>query len=145
MRHLPVRELLPAVEVSGQTVGAGTITGKGVDLLGWDSVAFIAEVAACVGSGTLDMYVEESENSNFTGAVNVTNAAIVQVAGANAANTVHVLELGQLENRYVRVKAVVAVNNVNFAVLSVRGRHQGRGPASWGTYDTYLSFIGENN
>ena len=120
-----------AQEIPPQS-GSSNVSGGGADMQGWDGVRFVASIGVITGAGTFDGYVTHSANSNFSGEVNVsgqylgatTNAVLTQVTNTNQ-NTVSIIDIFRPTNRYVRFKAVPAVNTVAFAVNSLRYRRNG--------------------
>lgn len=122
-------EVIPGTNISAAAQGIG------VDMKGWDTVTFVAQIAAMTGSATFDMRVVGSANSNFNNGTNtngtdITNAAIVQVPAAAGVNIACAITVVRPTNRYVKVIATPATNNVNFAVMSILSRGQSRLPFS---------------
>lgn len=134
-----LRNVLRAVEVGPSSPGAGG-NGAGADMQasgGWDGIIFECTIGVIGNGGTFDLRVVESANSNFSGAVNVTNAAIVQVPNTTA-NVMVSIDVFRPTNRYVRVVATPATNNANISVSSVRYRGTGRSPVALPTNHQYV-------
>jgi len=132
-----LRGTLVAVDAIPQLNQASAVQGIGVDMQGWDTVAFVAAVAAQGNGGALDIRVVGSANANFSGNVNITGAAIVQAPNTDGANLTYVVEVVRPLNRYVKA-IYTPTNNANFAAVSVRSRGQGRGPAALATNTQYV-------
>ena len=132
--HQRLESLLQSVEVQPVSL-SGAVNGAGVDMAGWDGVAFVAQVGVVTGAGTFDLRVVESANANFSGAVNISGASITQVT---TSNTTHTIDVWRPTNRYLRVVATQAVNTVLAAVLAFRYRGQSRLPASTPTNFQYV-------
>lgn len=111
-------------EIPPQSSGAATVNGAGVDMDGWDGVAYYYEVGAITGAGTLDGYAQNSATSVSANMVNIASAALAQVTNATP-NTVQVLDVYRPSLRYMRAVAVVAVNTVVFGVSAIRYRRTG--------------------
>lgn len=135
--HSALEDSLLGVEINPSSPGAAT-NGAGVDMAGWDGVAFVCAIGVIGNGGTFDLRVVESANANFSGAVNVTNAAITQVTNG-VANVCVTVDVYRPTNRYVRVVATPATNNANVGVVSVRYRGQSRLPASLPTNAQYVT------
>jgi len=132
-----LRGAISTVELPGAERAAAAVNGAGVDMAGWDGVAFQAALGAFTGAGTFDMRVVESENSNFSGAVNVSGAAIVQQANTGP-NVIVTIDVYRPTNRYVRAVGTVAVNNVVYGVTAIRYRAQGRTPVDLPNNSQYV-------
>lgn len=132
---------LATVEINPSSPGAGT-NGTGVDMQGWDRVVFHCAVGVIGNGGTLDLRVVGSANSNFSGAVNITNAAVVQLPNTQP-NVVVSIDVYRPTNRYVRVVATPATNNANISVIAVRYRGAGNLPPTQPTNYQYVS-VAEN-
>lgn len=141
------RNSISTMEVPGSSPGAG-VNGIGVDMQangGWDGVEFEMVVGVIGNGGTLDMRVVESANSNFSGAVNITDkdnssvsAAITQIANT-VANVVVGIDVFRPTNRYLRAVVTPATNNANVAVIAHRYRNQGRSPIDLPSNGQYVS------
>jgi hypothetical protein len=107
--------------VSGNVPNAGsaaTITGSGIDRLGYESAQL--HVASGTASGspdaqTVDAYVQESsDNSSFT---NISGAAITQITADSTQESVDI-DLRAVK-RYLKVVTVVAFTNGSSPKLPV--------------------------
>lgn len=90
---------------------AGTVNGTGVDTNGYNEATIIVTEGVHDADTTLDVHVEESDdNSTF---VDITGAAIVQLAAAPASPPMIGVRLGGPANRkrYIRAVGVVAGTN----------------------------------
>lgn len=140
--HAGRGDAVTTVEVQPGDYAAGNTNGIGVDMSGFDGVVFDAIIGGITGAGVYDMRVVESENANFSGAVNIANAAIVQVTNA-APNTIHSIDVFRAtNNRYLRVVSSPATNNVEVTVIARRYRAQGRTPYELPTGSTYVEVSG---
>lgn len=147
MRHQTLKNALVSVDAIAQLNIATAVQGIGVDMLGWDSVAFIAAVNAQGTGGTFDMRVVGSANANFnngtnTNGTNIAGAAITQVAAVATANNTYVVEVHRPTNRYVKA-IYVCGNNANFSAIAIRSRGQTRLPAALATNNQYVG-VSEN-
>jgi hypothetical protein len=132
-----MREMASSVEVVPSSPGAGG-NGAGVDMQGWDGVAFQCIIGVVGNGGTYDLRVVESANSNFSGAVNVANAEITQVLNTSP-NVLVTIDVYRPTNRYLRVVSTPATNNANVAVIAHRYRGTGRTPAGLPTNHQYVA------
>jgi hypothetical protein len=140
--HNPLRNLKRGVEIAGVTASSAA-NGNGVDMLGWDGVEFDVNIGAMVATATFDLRVVGSANSNFSGAVNITNANIVQTLAADGNNRVVSVAVHRPTNRYLRVVATPATANVTYAVTSYLYRGQGRLPVTVPTNHQFVA-VAEN-
>jgi hypothetical protein len=141
--HNPIRNMIRSVEVAPNQYGTGSTNGNGVDMLGWDGVEFEAILGGLVATATFDLRVLGSANSNFSGAVNITNAAIVQSLAADGNNRVVSVAVHRPTNRYIRVNATVGTANVFYGVSAYRYRGQSRLPATLPTNHQFVA-VAEN-
>ncbi|MGD9889696.1 MAG: hypothetical protein AB7R89_25765 [Dehalococcoidia bacterium] len=125
--HSALETALLDMEIQAKLYGAGSTNGAGVDMQGWDGVAFIASIGAIEDGGTYDLRVVQDSLANFASVTNVTNAAITQVPNTTP-NVIVVIDVFRPAERYVRVNSTVATNNVTVSVTSVRYRGQSRLP-----------------
>lgn len=109
---LVTQEIVPQVASSAQT-------GTGVNMSGWDNVDFHISLGTFTGSAVCDARVVGSANANFSGAVNITNAALTQIASASA-NNAFVISVRRPTNTYLRCVVTPAVNNVALSVTAIR-------------------------
>lgn len=132
-----MKTMISTVEINSKDGAAASSNGTGVDMQGWDGVIFQAVIGTIGNGGTFDMRVLESANANFSGAVNISGAALTQVPNTQP-NTVYSIDVFRPTNRYVRVNATVATNNVNYGVIAHRYRHVGRAPVTLPTNAQYV-------
>lgn len=114
---LSSQELAPQ---NASSVQAGT----GVNMTGYDGVQFQINLGAFIGSAVCDARVMASANANFSGQINIVNAAIVQVAAANASN-LFIIDVFRPTNLYVRCVVTPATNNVLLSVTANRYKRNG--------------------
>lgn len=99
-------------------------SGAGVNMVGWDGVRFTVNLGQFIGSAVCDARVVGSANANFSGQVNVTNAAITQAVAANA-NNVWTIDVLRPTNLYLRCLVTPAANNVLISVTADRYKRGG--------------------
>lgn len=124
----PAEKMAFSLELSPQSIAASTAAnGNGVDMQGWDGVLFVLALGAI--DGTQDMKAQSDDNSGFSSAVDITNAAITQVT-ATGDDKVYLLDVWRPTERYVRAVVTNGAGAVaDFqAVIAVRYRLTGRGP-----------------
>lgn len=126
--------VLTTIELPAQS--ASTVqTGAGVNMVGWDGVRFVINLGAFTGSAVADARVVGSANANFSGAVNISGAALTQVAAANNAN-VFVIDVFRPTNLYLRCLVTPAVNTILLAVTADRYKRGGVLPPTQGAIQT---------
>ena len=104
--------------VPAQSMGSGAVNGAVIDTQGWAGVAFIVEVGAITGAGTLDARITEDTAVGMGSATNVTNATLTQVAAASN-NNVAIIDYRLPAKRYVRVILTQAANTVLASATAV--------------------------
>jgi hypothetical protein len=117
-----------SLDIKPQSIGASAgVDGAGVDMKGWDGVLFI--LALGVIDGTQDMKAQGDDNSSFTSATDITDAAITQVAGTGD-NKAYLLDVWRPTERYIRSRVDNGAGAVaDFqAVIAMRYRATGRLP-----------------
>lgn len=115
----------PATNVPAQSMTGGTaVNGSAVDMQGWDGAAFIINIGAITGAGTLDARITRDDNSGFNSPTNVTGAALTQVTNANP-NSVAVIDVFQPSERYLRAVLTQGANTVIAGATVVRYRRNG--------------------
>lgn len=117
-------DILVAQEIPPQSITGGAVNGTGVDTAGWEDVTFHIQIGVITGAGTLAAVIQEDTASNFSGAVNVANAALVNITNTTP-NNVMVLGIIRPTKRYVRCVVTQAVNTVIASVTSIRSRRTG--------------------
>ncbi len=142
MRHQLLKNTLISVDAIAQTNQASAVQGIGVDMAGWDTVAFIATINAQGNGGAFDMRLVGSANANFSGNVNISGAAITQVANTSGGNVTVTIEVHRPTNRYVKA-IYTPTNNANFAAVAIRSRGQARQPVTLTTNHQYVA-VSEN-
>lgn len=141
--HNEMRNLLRASEIQPNQYAAAALNGVGVDMAGWDGVEFDALIGGMAASSTFDMRVLGSANANFSGAVNITGAAIVQTIAADGNNRVVSVAVHRPTNRYVRTNSTVAAANVFYGITSYRYRGASRLPPTTPTNHQFVA-VAEN-
>ncbi len=142
MRHQNLRNALVTADAIAQLNQASAVQGIGVDMQGWDSVAFSAQINAQGNGGAFDMRVVGSANANFSGNVNISGAAITQVLNTSGGNVCATVEVHRPTNRYVKA-IYTPTNNANFSAVAIRTRGAGRQPPSLPTNHQYVG-VSEN-
>jgi hypothetical protein len=123
--HLALSDqTLATQEIAPASASSGAKNGAGVDMQGWEGVAFHISIGAITGAGVADARVTEDDNSGFNSQTNITNAALTQIPAANA-NTLHIIDVYRPSQRYVRCVLTPADNTVVYAVTAVRYRRAG--------------------
>jgi hypothetical protein len=121
MAHLSLLDnVLASQDIADQTASANT-NGTALDMQGWDGVCFLFNIGAMASGATFDARIVSSANSNMSGATNIANAAITQVA--NTGNTTLVaIDIWRPSDRYLRSATQPATANVTFGSVAVRYR-----------------------
>lgn len=99
-------------------------SGTGVNMTGWDGVRFEIALGVFTGAAVCDARVVGSANANFSGQVNVANAALTQVTSASA-NNIFTIDVLRPTNLYVRCLVTPATNNVLIAANASRYKRSG--------------------
>lgn len=127
--------------------GVSTLT-TGVDMAGYDRVAFDIIIGTAVSGAVFDARLIESNESNLGNAVNLHPAnnssaliAITQAtASANMNNTVRTLEVYRPSRRYVGVTFTTATQNITtLSCVSRKWRGTGKSPATVTTDHEYVA------
>lgn len=121
--HSGLTDLVLAQQEIAPANLAANANGTTLDMSGWDAVEFEFNIGVMASGVTFDAYVQSSANSNFSGPVNITNAALTQVANAGNAN-LYVLDVYRPSARYVRVSTIPGAG-VFCGVVSRRYRANG--------------------
>jgi hypothetical protein len=111
------------------TTGTTNTNGAAIDMSGWDGCLYVFNIGAITSTGTFDARIVQSANSNMSGATNITNAAITQVAASGNTNSV-MIDVWRPTSRYIRSAAVPATANVSFASIAIRYRASGTLPVT---------------
>jgi hypothetical protein len=117
-------------EIAPANLSSNTNTST-IDMQGWDGVEFEFAIGVMASGVTFDAYVQSSANSNFSGATNIANAALTQVANTSNA-TLQILDVYRPTNRYVRCSTVPGAG-VFTSVVSRRYHRNGILPPSQAT------------
>lgn len=126
--HLSLSDqTLATQELGPASASSGAKNGAGVDMQGWEGVAFYINIGAITGAGVIDARVEEDDNSGFNTPANITDAALTQVANAN---TIQIIDVYRPTSRYVRLVATPAANTVLYTAMAIRYRRAGLLPAT---------------
>jgi hypothetical protein len=146
--HTVVRsERVPTLLDKDTASGLSTIT-TGVDMQGYDRVAFDLAIGTAVSGAVFDAWLVESNESNLGNATNIGRAnnssvliAITQAtASANMNNTVRTLEVYRPAKRYVGVTCKTATQNITtLSVISRKWRGTGVTPATVTTDHQYVA------
>ncbi len=115
--------VLTTVDLAGRSASA-VANGTALDMKGWDGVRFVVSLGTFGVNSTFDGLVQASIDSAFTAPINVTNAALVQIAAANA-NCVAIIDVFRPTQRYVRFQATPAVNAIVYSVVADQYRRNG--------------------
>lgn len=115
----PAHEMLITQHIAPQSITTGAINGTVVDMAGWMGCAFVIDIGAITGVGTLDARVVRDDNSGINSATNVANAALVQVAAAGN-NNVAVIDVRNPSERYLRLTLTQATNTVIAGATAIR-------------------------
>lgn len=127
---------------------SGIATSGGVDMVGFDRVAFDIQIGTAVSGATFDAWLVESNESNLGNATNIMQAAnssaqiaITQAtASANMNNTVRTLEVYRPAKRYVGVRLKTGTQNITLVSAMARQyRGTGKTPATVTTDHEYVS------
>src|SRR5438874_2233158 len=98
--HGGLQNMILQGEEIAPAVGSANVAGAGVDMAGWDGVAFYISIGVITGSGTYTAYTQTalSGDSTFTTPTNVTD--VVSSAndsklptGLTAPNVIDILEV----------------------------------------------------
>lgn len=140
-------ERAPALLDKDTASGLATIA-TGVDMQGYDRVAFDIAIGTAVSGAVFDAWLVESNESNLGNATNVMKAAnsSVQIAitqataSANMNNTVRTLEVFRPRKRYVGITLKTATQNITLvSVISRKWRGSGVTPATVTTDHQYVA------
>lgn len=121
--HLSMADsVLIAQDIAPANLTSNT-NGATLDMQGWDGIMWEFNIGVMASGVTLDAYVQNSANSNFSGPTNITNAALTQVANTSNANLA-ILDVWRPNLRYVRL-ATVPGAGVFCGVTATRYRRTG--------------------
>ena len=114
--------VLVSQDVAPANLSSNT-NGAILDMQGWDGIQYEFNIGVMASGVTLDAYVQNSANANFSGPTNITNAALTQVANTSNANLA-ILDVWRPNLRYVRL-ATVPGAGVFLGVTATRYRRTG--------------------
>ena len=105
---------------------AGTITGAWVTMADYTEAAAILMVGTMGVSSTLDAKLQQAQDATGTGAKDVANSAIIQLAGGDGDEIVTLpVRASQLDIAnaftHIRVSVTTAVATVDYGAVVVRG------------------------
>ena len=103
------------------------VNGATVDMSGWSGCLFIFNLGAMTGAATFDARVVGSANANMSGATNVPNCVITQVAAAGNTNWVGI-DVFRPPTRYIATATMPATNNTQVASFALRYGRTGNLP-----------------
>jgi len=142
-----VTQVRAAALLDKDTAG-GLSTSGGVDMAGWDRVAFDINIGTAVSGAVFDAWLMESNESNLGNAVNLmkqknssAQIAITQAsASANMNNTTRTLEVYNPQKRYVGCRIKTATQNITLVSVTAR-QYRGTGviPATVTTDHEYVA------
>lgn len=120
----PADGQLVTLEIAPLSNQAANANGAGVDMKGWDGVAFVITLGVFTGSAAFDARVVEGALANMTNMTNVNNLALTQVPSGNA-NNVFILDYYNPAQRYVKLCAVPTTNGVFMSATAQRYKRNG--------------------
>lgn len=137
-----------AAALLDKDTASGIATSGGVDMAGYDRVAFDINIGTAVSGATFDAWIVESNESNLGNATNMLKAAnssaqiaITQAtASANMNNTTRTLECYNPQKRYVGCRIQTATQNITLVSITAR-QYRGTGlvPATVTTDHEFVS------
>ena len=124
-------------QIFPSNAAAGTFNSAGIDMSKNRRALWIIEIGAMTVSSTVNIVLQSSANSNFTGAHTMaTNTNLSQVVNTSGGNLVVTVETSDEAvanqnpgDRYARVQIVVGTAAVNYSVIGF-GSESGHKPAS---------------
>ena len=117
--HLSLGDkVLVSMDVNAQ-IASANVNGVAVDMQGWSGCLFVFNVGAMVNGATFDARVVSSANANMSGATNITNAALTQVANGSNINT-FMIDVWRPTDRYLRTATMPATANVTYSSVAIR-------------------------
>jgi hypothetical protein len=120
---------------------SGIATTTGVDMQGFDRVAFDIGIGTAVSGAEFDAWVVESHESNMANAVNVAGTGITQVtASANMNATTRTIDVFRPNRRYAAARLKTATQNITTVYVNAR-QYRGTGviPPTATTDHEYVS------
>jgi hypothetical protein len=132
--HSLADQVLVTMDINAQTASAN-VNGTTIDMQGWSGVLYAFNIGAMASGATFDARIVSSANSNMSGATNITNAALVQVANTGNTNT-YQIQVWRPTDRYLRSAVQPATANSTFGSVAIRYRANGILPPTQGAVQT---------
>ena len=122
--------LKAVVGIVADNHSAGTVNGTVFDTKDYDEALIIVNSGANGSSGTLDIKVQEGQETDLSDAADISGAAFTQITEAND-NTIYVGRV-QCKNyeRYMRIVAVIATAACDAGVTVLLGKFDGLAPVA---------------
>lgn len=121
--HSLADQVLVTMDINAQTASAN-VNGTTIDMQGWSGCLFAFNLGAMAAGATFDARIVSSANSNMSGATNIANALLTQVANTANINTFQI-QVWRPTDRYLRTATQPAVANVTFSSVAIRYRANG--------------------
>lgn len=103
---------------------SANVNGTVMDMQGWDGIQYAFMLGTMASGATYDARIVSSANANMSGATNITNAALVQVAVTGNAN-IYVVDIWRPTDRYLRSATQPAVAATLHTSIATRYRRNG--------------------
>jgi hypothetical protein len=103
---------------------SANVNGTVMDMQGWDGIQYAFQLGTMASGATYDARIVSSANANMSGATNITNAALVQVAVTGNAN-IYVIDVWRPTDRYLRSATQPATAAVLHTSIATRYRRNG--------------------
>lgn len=116
--------VLVSLDIAG-TIASANTNGTTMDMQGWDGCLFVFNLGTMVTNATFDARIVESANANMSGATNIANAALTQVAAATGNTNSYMIDVYRPTQRYIRSATQPATANTTFASVAIRYRRGG--------------------
>jgi len=99
---------------------AGAVNGTAIDTLGFSELLIVVNSGANGSSGTVDVILQEDDNSGFSSATAITGAVFTQITEAND-NTIYVgrVNLNADRERYIRTVSTVGTAACDFGIVGI--------------------------
>lgn len=110
---------------------SANVNGVAMDMQGWDGIQYVFQLGTMASGATYDARIVSSANANMSGATNITNAALTQVAVGGNAN-IYIIDVWRPSDRYVRSATQPAVAAVLHTSIATRYRRNGVLPPTQG-------------
>ena len=135
MTHLGLADqtLAKQDQIAASLAASTAFNGVGFDTQGFDGVIFY--LALGVTDGTVDFKIQRDDNSGFSSATDITNAALTQISGTGD-NLTYAIDVYKPSERYVRsVLTTGAGATADVAAVLAIG-YRGTGTSGVGTTAT---------